>query len=84
MNVIPQVTGKAVNGGCSTGSAQLDFGGSMPSVRLPSLIVGSKSPGRIAALNSATVRSSRAASMPSSSASSASVSASTRVAPGAS
>ena len=35
----------------------------MPSVRLPSLIVGSKSPSVIAALNSATVRSSRSGSI---------------------
>ena len=84
VNVIPHVIGNAVNGGCSTGSAQLDLGGSMPSVRLPSLTVGSKSPGPIAALNASTVRSRRSASMPSRSASSPSVSASTRVAPGAS
>jgi Tripartite tricarboxylate transporter TctA family len=40
VKVMPQVTGKAVKGGCSIGSAQFDFGGARPSVPLPSLIEG--------------------------------------------
>ena len=41
MNVIPHVIRKPTNGGSSIGTAQFDFGGVMPSVRLPSLTDGS-------------------------------------------
>ena len=57
MNVIPQVTAKPTYGGASIGTAQLDLGGVMPSVRLPSRIAGSNGTSlSTAALYSRTVR----------------------------
>jgi hypothetical protein len=41
VNVIPHVTGNAAYGGVSIASAQLDFGGVIPSVRRPSFTAGS-------------------------------------------
>jgi hypothetical protein len=52
---IAAVSGIPMNGGVSSGVAQLDLGGVRPMVALPSKRVWSNSPGPIAALKSATV-----------------------------
>ena len=49
---MPQVTAKPRKGGVSIGRAQLDFGGVIPEVCLPSRMVGLYSPGCTAALYS--------------------------------
>ena len=65
VNLSCAVIGNPENGASTTGFAQFDFGGVIPEVALPSIQVGSQSPGPQAALNSLTVTSSFAGSRPS-------------------